>query len=56
MNNKIKFLFMHNGHNVTWFIIGWLVTAGIRDLMLGNFGYAAFSFGFAYLNFILNDK
>lgn len=56
MNNKIRYWFARNGYKITWFIIGWLVTSGLRDLAMGNFIGAAFSFGFAYLNYILNPS
>lgn len=56
MNNKVRMWFMRNGYKLTWFIIGWLVTSGIRDLMMGNFVGAAMAFGVAYLNYILNPN
>jgi len=36
---------------IAWFIIGWLVTSGIRDLLMGNIIGALISFGFAFLNY-----
>ena len=54
MNVNIRRWFMRNGYKVTWFVIGWLVTSGLRDLAMGNFVGALISFGFAYLNYILN--
>ncbi len=56
MNGKIRFWLARNGVKVTWFLIGWLVTSGIRDLLMGNFVGAAFSFLFAYLNYALNSQ
>jgi hypothetical protein len=54
MNNKVRIWFMRNGYKLTWALIGWRFSSGIRDLMMGNFIGAIFSFGFAYLNYILN--
>jgi hypothetical protein len=46
--------YFRNQSNITWFIIGWLVTSGLRDLMMGNFFGAFLSFLFAYINYALS--
>ena len=53
--NKVKWWFIHNQPKIVWFIIGWLTTSGIRDLLMGNYIGAAMSFLFAYLNYIMNS-
>ena len=56
MNVNIKRWFARNGYKVTWFIIGMLVTNGLTDLFSGLYISALISFGFAYLNYILNPQ
>ena len=48
---KFKYWARMHGTEITWFLIGWLVTSGIRDLFMGNLFGAALSFGVAYLNY-----
>lgn len=55
MNSKLRYWFARHGTKITWFIIGWMVTSGIRDLFMGNFVGAALSFVIAYVNYALND-
>ena len=55
MNNGIRQWYAKNGYKVTWFILGWLVTCGLSNLLMGNFLGAIIDFGFAYLNYILNE-
>lgn len=52
--DKIRYWVRRNSVQITWFVIGWLVTSGIRDLLMGNIVGAALSFGFAYLNYVLS--
>lgn len=44
--------FIENNLEITWFLIGLLVSSGIDQLARGHYGSAAFSFGIAYLNFV----
>jgi hypothetical protein len=54
MIGKIRIWFSRHGHKLTWFIIGWLVTSGMRDFAMGNFVGATLSLAVAYLNYILD--
>lgn len=56
MNDNVRRWFSRNGIQVTWFLIGLLVAWGIDNLLHGNYISAAFNFGFAYLNYILNSR
>jgi hypothetical protein len=38
---------------ITWFLVGWLVMAGIVQVERGNYISSLIDFGFAYLNYIL---
>ena len=51
--NKIRRWFYLHQPKIAWFIIGWLTTSGIRDLLMGNYIGAIISFAFAYLNYIM---
>jgi hypothetical protein len=45
---------MRNATEITWFLIGFLVMAGLQDLSTGNYIGALISFGLAYINYSLN--
>ena len=51
--NKMRWWLTVNQSKIAWFIIGWLTTSGIRDLLMGNFFGAAISFIFAYINYVM---
>ena len=51
--NKMRWWLTVNQQKIAWFIIGWLTTSGIRDLLIGNYFGALVSFGFAYLNYMM---
>jgi hypothetical protein len=50
-----RFTQWYRSHNleITWFIIGWLVFAGIDALINKNYIFALVDFGLAYLNYRL---
>lgn len=52
--NKFKQWYMYNATEITWFLIGFLVFAGLQDLSMGNYVGAAISFALAYINYKLN--
>lgn len=54
--NKFRQWYMNNDIQITWFIIGMLVTGGIDSLVRGNYGSAAISFAIAYLNYVVNRR
>ena len=52
--NKFRQWYLKNHIEITWFLIGFLVFAGVQDLSIGNYVGAVISFGLAYINYILN--
>lgn len=54
--NKFRNWYMTYSNEITWFLIGMLVTGGIDSLARGNYGSAALGFVIAYLNYILNKR
>jgi hypothetical protein len=52
--NKFRQWYTNNAKEITWFIIGFLVMAGLQDLSVGNYIGALISFGLAYINYALN--
>jgi hypothetical protein len=52
--NSFKQWYLTNQTEITWFLIGFLVLAGLQDLSIGNYIGAALSFGLAYINYALN--
>lgn len=49
--NKFRQWYSTNQTEITWFLIGVLVWAGLQDLSIGNYIGAAISFGLAYINY-----
>ena len=47
--------YVRNQDAITWFLIGWLMFAGIDSLTQGSYGWAAFDFAMVYLNYKLRD-
>jgi len=54
--NKFREWYIRNSNEITWFLIGLLVSGGIDSLARGNYGHAALSFGIAYLNYFMNKR
>lgn len=52
--NKFRQWYMRNAIEITWFVIGFLVFAGLQDLSVGNYIGALLSFGLAWINYALN--
>ena len=52
--NKFRQWYLTNQIKITWFLIGFLVFAGLQDLTMGNYSGAIVSFGLAYINYALN--
>ena len=55
MSYSIRIWFRRHSYKIVWFIMGWLVTSGLRDIAMGNYIGGLMSLGFAYLNYILNE-
>ncbi len=41
---------------ITWFLIGWLVTTGIDDLVKGHYFSALVAFFFAFMNYQFSKR
>lgn len=54
--NKFREWYINNSNEITWFLIGLLVSGGIDSLARGNYGNAALGFGIAFLNYIMNKR
>jgi lysozyme family protein len=52
--NKFRQWYLTNQTEITWFLIGFLVYAGLQDLNIGNYVGALVSFGLAWINYALN--
>jgi hypothetical protein len=52
--NKIKYWYLSNQKEITWFLIGWLTLCGLQDLGHGDYLGALISFGLAFINWKLN--
>ena len=54
--NKFREWYINYSNEITWFLIGLLVSGGIESILRENYGQAALSFGIAYVNYILNKR
>lgn len=54
--DKFRQWYMTNSNEITWFLIGLLVSSGIDSLARGQYGNAALSFGIAFVNYIFNKR
>ena len=54
MLERFRSWYLANQKEITWFLIGFLVFAGLQDLRVGNYVGALISFGLAYINYKLN--
>jgi hypothetical protein len=52
--NNFRQWYLKYQQEITWFLIGFLVFAGLQDLSVGNYIGAVLSFGLAYINYKLN--
>lgn len=50
--DKFRLWYVRNYQAITWFIIGFLVMAGLTDLSQGDYVGAVLSFGIAYVNYL----
>jgi hypothetical protein len=47
--------YVRNQDAITWFLIGWCISAGLSDLIAGNYVSAALNFAIAYINYKTTD-
>jgi hypothetical protein len=53
--NKIRIWFATYRTEITWFLIGWLVLAGLHEIQRGDLIGALIDFALAYLNYKLSE-
>jgi hypothetical protein len=56
MFEKIRYWYLKNHVEITWFLIGWLTIAGLQDLAIGNYSGALFSFALVAVNYALSKR
>lgn len=56
MLDKFKFWYNDNYSAITWFIIGFLIAAGLQELSVGDYTGAIISFGIAGINYLFIRK
>lgn len=54
--NKFRQWYLTYYTEITWFIIGFLIAAGLNSLSHGDYGDAAFSLVLAFANYYLSRK
>jgi hypothetical protein len=52
--NQFQQWYLKNQTQITWFLMGFLVYAGLQDLSTGDYFGAAISFGLVWLNYRLS--
>jgi hypothetical protein len=48
--------YLRNYTEITWFLIGFLIMAGLVDIGNDNYTGAVISFGIAWINYIFSKK
>lgn len=56
MLENFRAWYLRNYNEITWFIIGFLVMAGLQDTSTGNYTGAIISFGLAYVNYLFAKR
>ena len=56
MLDNFRRWYLRNYTEITWFIIGFLVMAGLIDISTGDYTGAVISFGVAYINYIFSKR
>ena len=56
MLDKFKRWYNNNYSAITWFIIGFLIAAGIQELAVGDYSSGAISFAIAGINYLFVKK
>ena len=52
MWDKFRYWYTSNYSAITWFVIGFLVSAGVYDLAQGDYAGAVLDFGIAFVNYL----
>jgi hypothetical protein len=56
MLDNIRRWYFRNYTEITWFLIGFLVMAGLSDLSKGDYVGAVLSWGIAWVNYIFSRR
>lgn len=56
MWDKFRYWYTDNYSEITWFIIGFLISAGLFDLSRGDYTGAILDFGIAFMNYLFVKK
>jgi hypothetical protein len=56
MFENVRQWYLRNYTEITWFLIGFLVMAGLSDLSQGDYTGAVLSFGIAFVNYLFARK
>jgi hypothetical protein len=53
--NRFKTWYATHQDAITWFLIGWLASAGLSELARENYTWAAVLFVIAYANYLMRQ-
>jgi len=56
MLDNFRSWYLRNHKEITWFLIGFLVMAGMIDIGQGDYVGAVISFGIAYINYLFSKR
>lgn len=56
MLDKFKQWYYTYYTEITWFIIGFLIAAGLQEISVGDYTGAVISFGIAWINYLFVKK
>mgnify|MGYP003339961314 CR=1 FL=1 len=54
--DKFRYWYLTHATEITWFVIGLCVMAGLDALARHDYTAAAINFGIAFVNYILNKR
>ena len=54
--NKFREWYLTYSDEITWFLIGFLVSGGLESLHRSDYTNAIISFGLAYVNYFFNKR
>ncbi len=56
MMNTIRQWYLRNHTEITWFLIGFLIMAGLVDISQGDWTGTIINFGLAWVNYIFRKQ
>jgi hypothetical protein len=54
--SKFKEWYVTHQDAITWFLIGWIASSGLTELVKGNYIWSAVLFVIAYANYLLRQQ